>query len=104
METPRSAPRPTGVAICPRLWISNDNASFALSEKGGDRLLVRFLLGVEHEELLRGIEHRLQLVARGAALHLQLLDGALQVGHARLRLRDEAVGEELGVLDDQFRL
>src|SRR5437588_864725 len=63
MKDPSAAPRP-------------QDSLAAGAEQRRDGHLVGLLLGVEHEELLDGVDGRLQLVARALALDLQILNGA----------------------------
>src|SRR5687768_2846372 len=123
MARPRNAVRPWGVAICERLRMSSVMATGSRSvypertrdklippsrvpraEQRRDRLLVRFLLGVEDDHLLHGVERGLQFVADGAALDLEVGDGALELADALHGLADDALGQQLGVLDDELGL
>src|ERR1043166_2567234 len=101
---PRTGPRPRGVAICFRLRTRSSSALHPLPEHARDRLLGRFLLGVERDDVLHGVERSLEAGADGGALDLEVLDRALDVGDALHRLSDHALAEQLGVLDDQLRL
>src|SRR2546423_9038422 len=90
MKDPSAAPRP-------------QDSFVAGAEQRRDRHLVRLLLGVQHEQLLHRVDRPLQLVTRALPFDLQVLDGPLQVCHARHGLRGQPLREQLRVLDDQLR-
>src|SRR6185436_7067766 len=126
---PRRAARPVAVAIWDRLRMRrvmigyavtrlrgsleprnrvtaqprNQNSRIPLFEQGGQRHLIRLFLRVQHDHLLDHVQGGLEFVAGGAALELEVADGALEIADALHGLADEAVGEELGVLHDQLR-
>src|SRR5579884_2277330 len=68
---PRTPARPVGVAICARLRMRSATL-LVLAMHRCDGQLVRFLLGVEHQQLLDRVERRLQFVARRAAFDFQV--------------------------------
>src|SRR6202035_1532184 len=121
IAAPRTAAVPIGVAIWERLRISSAMRSASGERRAAgvptrsllaarlfvvlaihrrDRMLVGFLLRVEHQQMLIGIELRLQLVARRTPLNLQVLNRALEIRDSRHRLRHQPLGQQLGILDD----
>src|SRR5713226_2003615 len=98
---PRTPDRPVGVAICERLRMSRALLTLGAIHRC-DRKLVRFLLRIEHQELLDRVERRLQLVPRAAALDFQILNRALEIRDAAHRLRYETLRKQLGIFYDQL--